>query len=90
MYALLEEMPRVWGALLIVVLTLAIGFVGARYTDAATRHISRPKVLTPTSGGSRDTRRVHPEGANGLPPVLLPVLLIAALVVVAMAMGVKF
>ncbi len=78
--ALARALPQVVGAILVVFLTLAIGFVIAAYAEATTRRIRPRRVVITKEGRDRD----------GLPPVALTLVLLASLVAVSMLMGLQF
>lgn len=77
--ALAQTIPQVVGAILLVFLTIAIGFIIASYAEAASRRI-RPRVISTKEQDRRDD----------LSPLLLPVLLLGLVVSMSMLMGVKF
>lgn len=77
--ALGQSLSRVVGAILLVFLILAIGFVIAAYAEAASHRI-RPRVML--------TKERNPRGE--LSPVVFPIVLLCLIVALAMAMGIEF
>jgi hypothetical protein len=72
-------LPEVVGAILVVFLTLAVGFVIVAYTEATSRRLRTPRIITKERGPRGD-----------LSPLVLPILLLALLVAVSMLMGIDF
>lgn len=76
---LTAALPQVVGAILVVFLTMAIGFVIVAYTEAASRRLRTPRIIT-KERAPRDS----------LSPLLLPLLLLAVLVAFSMLIGIEF
>ncbi|MBL8929874.1 MAG: hypothetical protein JNL54_07100 [Kineosporiaceae bacterium] len=73
--ALTDAVPQVAGAIILIFLVIAIGFMFAAYAEAAARRI-RPRIVLTQ----------HRPDHDQLSSVVLPFVLLAALVAVAMFM----